>query len=43
MYSTFVVNFMQHVTVAAKSVRSWLYVGWFEIPRDFMESQVIRA
>jgi hypothetical protein len=29
--------------VAAKSVRSWLYVGWFEIPRDFTESQVVRA
>jgi hypothetical protein len=27
-------------TVAAKSVRSWLYVGWFEIPRDFPESRL---
>jgi hypothetical protein len=43
MYSTLVANFMYHVTVAAKSVRSWLDVGWFEILRDFTESRVVRA
>jgi hypothetical protein len=43
MYSTFIVNFMYHMIVVAKSVRSWLNVGWFEIPHDFTESRVIRA
>jgi hypothetical protein len=34
MYSTVVANFMYHVTVAAKSVRSWLECWWLEILRD---------
>jgi hypothetical protein len=38
MYSTVIANFMYHVTVDAKSVRSWL-----EILHDFMESRVVRT